>query len=134
MDSQSKKIAEASEKGVVEEASAIRKLAEALKEAEESEVSALIKETDKFLKTAEIPLEMYERLKKATVELKELKSLLGGFMVSLGLFIRGYGFPPSPINPPSPVDPSTPSPAPCPFFQVSSGPTHFHMIGERAKG
>lgn len=133
MDSQSKKIAEASEKGVVEEASAIRKLAEALKEAEESEVSALIKETDKFLKTTEIPLEMYERLKKAAAELKELKSILGGFVVSLGLFFRGYGFPPSPVNPASPVDPPAPNPVPCPFFKVGSGPTPFHMIGKRAQ-
>lgn len=135
MERESKRIAEASEKGAVEEASAIKKLAEALKEAEESELSSLIKETDQFLKTAEIPLEMHERLKKAAAELKELKTLMGGFLVSIGMFFRGYGFSSPSVIPPSPVDsPPTPSLAPRPFLKLGAGPTPFHFIGKRAKG
>ena len=134
MERESKRIAEASEKGAVEEASAIKKLAEALKEAEESELSSLIKEMDQFLKTAEIPLEMHERLKKAAAELKELKTLMGGFLVSIGMFFRGYGFSSPSVIPPSPVDsPPTPSPAPRPFLKLGAGPTPFHSIGKRAK-
>ncbi|XP_037478748.1 uncharacterized protein LOC119355952 isoform X1 [Triticum dicoccoides] len=134
MERESKRIAEASEKGAVEEASAIKKLAEALKEAEESELSSLIKETDQFLKTAEIPLEMHERLKKAAAELKELKTLMGGFLVSIGMFFRGYGFSSPSVIPPSPVDsPPTPSLAPRPFLKLGAGPTPFHFIGKRAK-